>query len=120
MLFSSSTQRYIDFIGINIDAGNSKYGGIKIEGWSGGNPHHIRFRNLKVLGSTIAPGQGIVCDAQVPGIIGGNEFLSVWISRVLGDDFCHGIYIKSGGNRMDLCNIYEVPGACIHLYATYP
>lgn len=119
VLFSQDGQQYIRFTGLNIDAEQTGYGGVKIEGWANGNPHHISLQHAKLLGS-LKPGQGVVCDAQKPGIIGGNEFLDLNISRIRGDDYSHGFYIKSGGNLIDLCNVYDVPGACVHLYATYP
>ncbi len=123
VLFSASSQTYIDFNGVNIDGAHATYGGVKIEAWANGNPHHIRFQNASVLGPAQAGGniiQGILCDSQSPGQIGGNEFRSLEISRAVADDFTHGIYIKSGGNIIDSCNIHTVTGACIHLYSTYP
>jgi len=117
VIFNQS-QQYIEFDGINMDGSGTRYGVIKVEGWSGGNPHHIRFRNAEIIGSpasTIA----ILVAAVVPGIIGGNEFINLTVHGGGLYDSNHGIYIQSSNNLIENCLFYDLAGAGIQIYNGY-
>lgn len=120
-IYLAASQKYLEFDGINIDGVNTAYGAIKIEeNNTGGNAHHIRVQNAEIMGN---PGVGsgimqiITCDAgTVPSSTGGNELISLKVHRIGGDDFTHGIYVKSSNNIIDNCDVYNFPGGGIHLF----
>jgi parallel beta-helix repeat protein len=129
VLYLSQNQQYIEFDGINMDARNNARGApVKIEGWSGGNPHHIRIRNAELIsGSDGIPNQGtdggpigIIATAAVPGIIGGNEFINLTMHGG-GDpgDFSYSFYIQSSNNLIEGCDISDTSGAGIQIYNGY-
>jgi len=109
-------QHYIEFDGINLDGSTILNSIVQIEGWSGGNAHHIRFRNLTMMGNPNRATQGVLLTAQVAGVIGGNEFINCIINNTGTNDFDHGIYVQSSNNLIDGCTIYNVPGAGVHIY----
>jgi parallel beta-helix repeat protein len=111
-----STQQYIEFDRINMDASYVQSGLIKIEGGSGYNVHHIRVKNAELMG---APGQGILLTALAPGVIGGNEFINLRIHRVGQTDYHHAFYIQSSNNLIDACDIYDFVGGGVHIYNGY-
>jgi parallel beta-helix repeat protein len=119
VLYVEASQQYIELDGINMDATNSTSGIVKIEGWSGGNAHHIRIRNADLVGNPRTPQQHVIATASVAGIIGGNEFINLTVHRGGTSDFDHGFYIQSPNNLIDRCNIYDIPGAGIQIYNGY-
>src|SRR5262249_45590424 len=87
-IYFAASQQYIEFDHINIDArGNTLGAPIKIEGWSGGNAHHIRIKNAEIVsGGDGIPNQGtngganaIIATNSAPGVVGGNEFQNLVI-----------------------------------------
>lgn len=120
--FSQSSRVYIEFDGINLDGSNVSYDIVKIEGWSGGNPHHIRLQNAELKGAHVNNGhhkQHIICTAQVAGIVGSNEFINLTLHGHGWDDFDHGFYIQSSNNLVEGCTIYDFCGAGVHIYSAY-
>jgi len=128
-IYLASAQQYIEFDGINIDARRSRFGApIKIEGWDGGNAHHIRFKNAEIIsGSDGIPNQGtqggghaILATAARPGIVGSNEFYNLTIHGG-GDpgDFAYAFYIQSNDNIIQGCDIFDASGAGIQIYNGY-
>jgi parallel beta-helix repeat protein len=117
----SRNQQYIEFDGINLDARNTTAGAVRIEATSTGNPHHIRFQNAEFIGTPYVSGslnasQGVLVSATFAGAIGYNEFINLRVHGVGGSDFSHGFYIQSSNNLIDHCEIYDIPGAGIHIY----
>jgi parallel beta-helix repeat protein len=126
VIYFGGMQQYIEFDGINLNASNTVYGTVKIEGWSGGNAHHIRIKNAELIGQKDGKADGlsgpmqILASASVPGIIGGNEFINLTIHGG-GDpgDFAYAFYFNSSDNLVEGCNIYDVSGAGVHIYNGY-
>ncbi len=122
-IYFFGTQKYIEFDGINIDGSHVAYAVVKIEYGGGQTPHHIRMRNLEVIGNSngIAEGvfapQHIICTAFAAGAIGGNEFINLTVHGG-GDvgDFSYGFYIQSPDNLIENCNVYDTAGFGIQIY----
>ena len=118
VIYLARNQQYIEFDGINLSAANVTSNTVRIEGWSGGNAHHIRIKNAELIGSPSAT-QNVLASASVAGIVGGNEFLNLTIHGGGVNDFHHALYIQSPNNVVDGCVIYDIPGAGVHLYNGY-
>lgn len=119
---SQTTQRFIEFDGINLDGTVVTAGAAKIEGGPNGpsgnaNAHHIRMQNAEFKSNINLGSQGVVMDSQNDATIGNNELIHITVHRVGGDDFSHGVYIKSPNNLVDTCDIYDFPGGGIHIFA---
>ena len=105
-----------------MDSSNTTAATFKIEGWSGGNPHHIRVKNAELKANT--PSKGLIhvhAAALLSGIIGGNEFINLRIhgGGQSGVTAMYGFYIQSSDNLIDGCEIYDVAGAGIQNYNGY-
>jgi len=125
----ASSQQYIEFDGINIDARYNSLGApVRIEGWSGGNAHHIRIKNAEIIsGGDGIPNQGtsggataIMVTAAIPGVVGGNEFQHLVIHGG-GDpgDFAYAFYVQSSDNLIEQCDISDTSGGGIQIYNGY-
>jgi parallel beta-helix repeat protein len=112
----SGSQQYVEFDGINMDGTSVLSDVVKIDGWSGGNAHHIRFQNADIMG---APVQAVLLTASAPGIIGGNEFINLRVYGTGRTDFDHAFYIQSSSNLIEDCEIYDIPGGAVHIYNGY-
>lgn len=115
----TQNQKYIEFDGINMNGSAAQYAVIKIEGWSGGNPHHLRFKNAQVIGDAAHYNQTIILVASAPNIIGGNEFINLRVYAGGATDFDHAFYVQSGNNLFDGLDISNFTGGGIHLYNGY-
>jgi parallel beta-helix repeat protein len=102
------TQHYIEFDGINMDGGSAYEGIVRV---SEEDAHHIRVKNAELRGN---PNYHTIAVMLANG--GGNEFINVRLHRVTGSDASHGFYIASSDNLIDNCEIYDVPGAGVHIY----
>lgn len=127
VIYLDQTQQYIEFDGINLDNANCQYGIVKIEGWSGGNPHHIRFKNAELVYSGdginnqgLNGSHAVIATASAAGIVGGNEFINLTVHGH-GDpgDFAYAYYIQSSDNLIEGGNIYDTGGYGIQLYNGY-
>jgi parallel beta-helix repeat protein len=118
VLYLANVEQYIELDGINMNATNVADGVVKIEGWSGGNAHHIRVRNAELVGNTNTT-QLVIVTASVANIVGGNEFINLTVHRGGGSDLNHGIYVQSSNNLIDSCKIYDISGAGIQIYNGY-
>jgi hypothetical protein len=121
--YLAATQQYIEFDGINMNGLGTKYGTVTIQGWSGGNAHHIRIKNAELIfGSNTSQDirNAILATAIVPGIIGGNEFINLTIHGQ-GDPAALGyaFYINSSDNVIDGCELYNTSTAAVHIYSGY-
>jgi len=105
-------EQYIEFDGINMDGGSSDYGVARFD-WSA---HHIRVKNADLRGNPNSPTIAVMLASTASGNVGGNEFINVQLHRVAGSDASHGFYIKSSDNLIENCEIYDVPGAGVHIY----
>jgi len=102
------SQQYIEFDGINMDGGSAWEGVVRVTD----DAHHIRVRNAELRGNPNHATNGVSL-----GDVGGNEFINVRLHRVVGSDFSHGFYLSAPDNLIENCEIYDVPGAGIHLYS---
>jgi hypothetical protein len=128
VVYLGSTQQYIEFDGINLDAtAQTALGGgndLRIEGSATGNAHHIRFKNAELkIGADGVPNQGlsgggvgVLATQGPPSSLGANEFLNL---RVHGGgdagDFSTGFELHSSSNLIDGCEVYDTAGIGIHL-----
>lgn len=124
VVYLAGQQRYLEFDGINYDGANMMFGTFKIEedapSVGSGNAHHIRVQNAEVLGTTSAHGIIMILDAGTVDVsVGSNELLNLRIHRTVGDDFVHGIYVKSSYNLISGCDISDFPGGGIHLFNSH-
>ena len=130
IIYFADNQQYIEFDGINLDASVSGSSGVvNITAWSGGNAHHIRFKNAEVIGGADGvnnqnTGSGafgfLLVNVSGVGAIGGNEFINLTIHGG-GDseDFAYAFYIQSSDNLVENCNIYDQAGIGIQIYNYY-
>ena len=105
-----------------MDSSNTTAATFKVEGWSGGNPHHIRVKNAELKANT--PSKGLIhvhLAALQAGIIGGNEFINLKVhgGGQSGVTAMYGFYVQSSDNLVDGCEIYDVAGAAIQNYNGY-
>ncbi len=121
VMYLNGAQQYLIFDGINFDGQLCVNGTVKVEASGAHNPHHITITNCELVGPNSGAGLPniIILDAQFAGAIGGNVISNCLIVQMGGDDFCHGVYVKSGGNTISGCNIFDVPGSGIHVFPTY-
>ncbi len=115
----SAAEKFIEFDGINLDASSNVTGNIVLlEGWSGGNPNHIRIQNAElIIGPTATGPRGISCTSLVGGLIGGNEFINLYIHD--GGDgitYAYGISIQTSDNLIEDCNLFDLGGVGIAIY----
>ena len=121
MTFDSSSQKYIEFDGFEIDAVNVSNYGIRI--WS--NAHHIRFRNSAVLN---AANQGVSILKDGGASPDFNEFINVevaytaWSRSCNGssegqkDGYCHGFYVSGSNNLLDGMLLHHNNGFGVQFY----
>lgn len=133
-----ANERYVEFSGINIDAtvrpgGANRWcgGGVRVEIWSGGNAHHIRYKDATING----PRDGVVdtdplhgCDGIAvylqdslsSGGIGGNEMINLTIHGG-GDsgEFAYCFYINSDDNIIDNVDCYDMGEDGMQIYSYY-
>jgi hypothetical protein len=126
VVYLASGQQYIEFDGINLDGSSASTGVIQIASWSGGNAHHIRFKNAELVGNTNTnfntAGSGpamVLVTGQAAGI-GGNEFISLTVHHA-GNliDTAPGFYIGSSDNLIDACDVYDTTGTGIEVFNGY-
>lgn len=111
-LYLAWSQQYIELDGINLDGTQTPNGdAVKIDEWSGGRAHHIRLKNAELRGKVTLSG-------LVP-TVGGNEFINLRVHGGGYADFEHGFYVQSSNNLIDGCEIWDFPGAGVHLYNDY-
>jgi parallel beta-helix repeat protein len=119
VVYLANVEHYIELDGINMNATNVADGVVKIEGWSGGNAHHIRVKNAELVGSPNASSQLVIVTASVANIVGGNEFINLTVHRGCCSDFNHGFYVQSSNNLIDSCRIFDISGAGVQIYNGY-
>ena len=123
----SNGQKYIEFDRINLDAANSSFDCVKINGVNSTSAaHHIRIRNAQVLGNTqSSQTQGsdgnrsaIIMMTQLStGVLGGNEFSSLTVRRHGGEEgFAHAFYVQSPDNLIEWCDISDVLGSGVQIF----
>jgi hypothetical protein len=121
-----TSQRYVEFDGINLDASNATsarhMGGLWIN-WETDTvtAHHIRFQNADITGNRIGGDlqtsyQGINIAVPSGGGVGFNELLNVRIYGTGGPNANYGMYIHGSNNVMDGCDIYDVGYMGIQIY----
>jgi parallel beta-helix repeat protein len=102
--------QYIIINGLVLDGANVSYDAVLITYGTGVPPaHHIRIQNSEIRNATK---QGVLVQASS----GNNEFINVDIHDNGGNDFEHGLYIKSGNNLIEGCRIYRNAGWGVHIY----
>jgi hypothetical protein len=122
MAFESSSQKYIEFDGIIIDASNAVACGVCIHA----NAHHIRFKNSAIVN---AAQQGVTMFAKAGASPDFNEFINVEVANAARnrpcfgkdgltaeDGFCHGFYIGSNYNLLDGVNLHHNNGYGLQFY----
>jgi len=126
LLNFQSSQQYVEFDGINMDGRAGHVTAVvEIQAWSGGNAHHIRFKNAEwIPGSDGIPNGGtahgvfgaILINDRV-GSIGFNEFIRLTIHGG-GDpgDMTYAFYIQSSDNLVDACELYDQQGLVMQIY----
>ena len=107
------TQQYIEFDGINMDGGSA------VRGCCPKFQRKMRItsasRTPNCAGIRTAP---TLCAVMLANV-GGNEFINVRLHRVAGSDTSYGFYVASSDNLIENCEIYDVPGAGIHIYSEH-
>jgi parallel beta-helix repeat protein len=102
--------QYLIIDGLVIDA--SKVGfGISLKNGA----HHVRFQNVTVrnaINSGVLVGYG-------SGVTSYNEFIRMKIHDNGGDKWDHGIYMSTGNNLIEECEIFNNSGYGVHLYNGY-
>lgn len=119
----TANESYIEWDGINIDAGNVGRDNWRVESWASGFPHHIRLKNATLYGSLQNTGdisaqpQMVLLSNTVGGRSGNNEVINCTFLRGGGNqDFAHAIYVSSEANLIDGNNISQFRGAGIQVY----
>lgn len=121
-----TSEKYIEFDGINVDCAGMTAACLWVEGYGGGNAHHIRVKNAEIQGpsngvaqATNAP-QIVLVTANVGGVVGFNEFQNLTLHRS-GDngDASYAFYVQSSDNLIEDCNIYDTATSGIQLYNGY-
>jgi len=121
MRFDVSSQKYIEFDGIKIDAVNVSVYGVRI--W--GQAHHIRFRNSAILN---AANQGVSILKDGGASPDFNEFIKVevaytaWNRTCNGSSegakagYCHGFYVSGSNNLLDGISLHHNNGYGVQFY----
>jgi hypothetical protein len=122
------TQQFIQFVGINVDATRGiTQGCIYLRGWTGGNPHHIRFSG----GEYVGPINGVInegnaafntfqCTSEIAGLTGHCEYLNLTVHGG-GDagDYSAAFFLNTSDNVVDHCNVYDTSGVGIYFYSVF-
>ncbi len=114
-VFLSTSVRYIEFDGININASALSDAGFVIGDPNPGGafPDHIRLMNAEIIGGGGYGSGAILIGAHHSGgAIGGNEFTNLTVHG--GDGY--GIYVSGPNNLVDHCDVYDTSTAGIHIY----
>lgn len=106
-----TTEAYLEWDGINIDASGVTNDAVRIGVWSGGNAHHIRIKNLTISG---APQEGIA-NSGGDGL-GGNEIQNVTVHDTGSTDANFAINIGTPSGLVENCLIYNMKGSGILVY----
>lgn len=128
MWFDSSSQKYVEFDGIEVDAINASVYGIGIRGTA----HHIRIRNSAIFN---AANQGVFIygDSGNRMAPSGNEFINVEVSYIAmttsgtlktcngssegtKNGYCHGFYIGTNDNLLDHVDTHHNNGYGLQFY----
>lgn len=119
--FSSSSQKYIEFDGFEIDASNVQTYGVRI--WASAN--HIRFKNSVIVN---APNQGVSILKDGGASPDFNEFINVevaytaWNKKCNGssegakDGYCHAFYVSGDNNLLDGVSLHNNNGYGVQFY----
>ena len=110
--FEEPLTKYVIFDGITIDAmGHTS--GVSIQGGS----HHIRFRNVEVKNAIGYAGISTSYSADPnPGGEVFNEFINMGVHHNgIEDNLTAGFSIKTSGNLIEYCEIYDNSGGAIHV-----
>ena len=125
MSFQGASQKYVEFDGIEIDAGNVTKYGLRIWGFA----NHIRFKNSAILH---AADQGISIIKDAGGSPDFNEFINVEVAytamntngtlgfcngnRTGSAGFCHGFYVNGDNTLLDGVHLHHNNGYGIQFY----
>lgn len=119
--FTSSSQKYIEFDGVEIDAINVMIYGVRI--W--GSAHHIRFKNSSILN---ARNQGVSILKDSGASPDFNEFINVEVAytawnrscngstRGSQEGYCHAFYVSSDNNLLDRVTLHHNNGFGVQFY----
>jgi parallel beta-helix repeat protein len=110
--FNGSDSHYIVIDGLVMDGADVQYDVVKMDGWPGDMPHHIRIQNSEIMN---APSQGILVGGT------GHEFINLDVhnngNECFGAFHCHGIALAGDGNLVQGSKFHDQPqGYGIHLY----
>jgi len=125
MSFQASSQKYVAFDGITVDAASVQTYGVRI--W--GPAHHVRFANSKILN---APNQGVSSLTET-GTSGGNEFINVEVAYTAMNangslktcsgsnegnkaGYCHAFYLGTSNNLLDGVHLHHNNGYGVQFY----
>lgn len=107
-----TSERYIEFDGIDIDGSGTVYGPVALIGSS----HHVRIQNAEIIGSPTAGNCANICGAEA------SEFIRLVIHGGGIGGGCGtpcgnaGIYTGGSNNLIDGCEIYDVSMEGIQIY----
>ena len=121
VLYLDGNQQYIEFDGIGMDGTvGIAYGPVKLRGWTGGNPHHIRIQNATVKGGLGALAEGrvtILVLAETTGLLGSHEFLKLNVQGVNATGaYATGIYLQTSNSLVSGCQVHQVRGTGIWIH----
>jgi parallel beta-helix repeat protein len=116
-----NTERYIEWDGINVDGSNADSFCIHIEGWAGGNAHHIRWKNSEIKDS---PFSLVMISNVASGLTGSNEFINNHLhgggygrdAGHLAAWYSHGFYLQMKDNLISGNRISDFGGGGVHVY----
>ena len=126
MSFQSASQKYIEFDGIEVDAINASFYGVRI--W--GAAHHIRFKNFAILN---AGDQGVSILKNAGASPDVNEFINGEVAYIAWDattnqkkpcfasgsprdGLCHPFYIGGDNNLIDGVNMHHSNGNGVQFF----
>ena len=111
--FQDSTTAYISVEGFVLDADYVSLDAVKIT--YGSDPanaaHHIRLLRCEIKN---AAGNGVLVTHGA----NDNEFIELDVHHNGINEYTHGFYIASSGNRVENSTIYQNGGTGVHLYAS--
>ena len=110
--FQDSTTAYISVEGFVLDADYVSHDAVKISyGSNSANAaHHIRLLRCEIKN---ASGNGVLVTSGS----NDNEFIELDVHHNGTNEYTHGFYIASSGNRVENSTIYQNGGTGVHLYA---
>jgi hypothetical protein len=115
------TEQYIEFDGIGLDGtGGVTKGPAQVTGWTGGNAHHIRFKNLSIIlgAASPFPDYAAACNLGqlIANTIGSNELINVELYQ--GQTLTVpgvGVVVQSSDNLIQDCRFHEFAGAAFQI-----